>query len=190
MNTLKNCFIAFFATVMLALVAHADNTIKAGRAIAITISGVAVTEKSLIDGNYPVSDSGMVNLPHIGLIRAAGLKSDELSRSIEFTYKSRKIFTNPTVQVLISSIDTPEELVVHVGGNVVQPGPVKYVPGLTLYQAVQAARGATPFGSMYRVKVYRGNTMKEYDLTQGSAMSVVMQPNDTVEVPQKNWRGR
>jgi polysaccharide export outer membrane protein len=190
MKFLQALILGTVATLLLALPGLAQTQIKAGKAINIFISGVPATEKSLVDGVYPVSDSGMVNLPHIGLIRAAGLKADELSRVIQSTYQSRKIYTNPTVQVVSSSQDTLDEQIVHVGGLVGSPGPVKFTQGLTLYQAVQAAKGATAFGSMYRVKLYRAGKMREYDLTQGQSMTVELLPNDTIEVPQKNIWGR
>ena len=56
---------------------------------------------------------------------------------------------------------------------------------LTLYQAIQAAGGATEFGSMKRVKLFRGGKQKQYDLTQAQFMQIPLEPNDTIEVPQK-----
>ena len=190
MNILKTLIFGTIASLLLAVPGFADTQIKAGRAITMYISGVPAAEKSVVDGTYPVSDSGTINLPHIGPVRAAGLQADQLSTVIQNAYKSRKIYTNPTVQILTSSQDTLDEQVVHVGGLVGSPGPVKFTQGLTLYQAVQAAKGATPFGSMYRVKLYRGKNMTEYDLTKGQSMSVQLVPNDTIEVPQKGLLGK
>lgn len=190
MNSLKTLVFGTFATLLLSAAGFADTLVKSGKAITLFISGVPAQEKTLVDGTYPVSDTGMINLPHIGMIRAAGLKADELSRVIQSTYQTRKIYTNPTVQVLSSSQDTLDKQMVVVGGQVANPGPVEYTQGLTLYQAVQAAKGASAFGSMYRVKLYRGKNMTEYDLTKGQSMTVQVMPGDTIEVPQKNLLGR
>lgn len=186
---LKTFLFAVFAACLVALNAYAQSEIKAGRAINLSINGVPSEDKARFDGTYPVSESGMINLPYIGMIRAAGLKSDQLSRVIQSTYQSKKIYTNPTVQVLISSADTLVEEVVHVGGQVSRPGPVKYMQGLTVYQAVMAGGGPTPFGSMKRVKLYRTGKMRQFDLTQGQFMSVPLEPGDTIEVPQKTITG-
>ena len=187
---LKTIIFALLSSLLFVLNAYAQDEIKAGRAINLTISGVPSEDKSRFDGTYPVSESGMINLMHIGMMRAAGLRSDQLARNIESAYKSRQIFTNPTVQVLKSSADTLVEEVVTVGGQVTRPGPVKYMQGLTLYQAVQAAGGATPFGQMKRVKLYSGGKMRQFDLTQGQFMTVPIKPGDTIEVPQKGpWPG-
>lgn len=181
----KTLVFAVLASLLVVVNALAQSEIKAGRAINLSINGVPSEDKARFDGTYPVSDSGMINLPYIGMIRAAGLKSDQLSQVIQGAYKSRQIYTNPTVQVLVNSSDTLVEEVVHVGGQVTRTGPVKFMQGLTLYQAVQAAGGVTPFGQLKRVKLYRAGKMKTYDLTQGQFMAVPVEPGDTIEVPQK-----
>jgi polysaccharide export outer membrane protein len=58
-----------------------------------------------------------------------------------------------------------------------------------LYQAIQAAGGPTEFGSMKRVKLFRGGRQTMYDVTKSQFMSIPVQPNDTIEVPQKNMLG-
>lgn len=166
------------------------NSIQPGRAIEIRIQGVPPEEVSRVNGTYPVSESGFIRMPYIGNVRAAGSDPPSLSARIEGAYRSAKIYTNPTIQIIASSDDTVTENIVTVGGQVAAPGPVKYVPGLTIYNAIQAARGATPFGSMYRVKLIRNGKLREYDLTKTQAKGVQLQPNDTIEVPQKNLWGR
>jgi len=41
--------------------------IEAGKAVIITVSGIPSEEKGRIDGTYPVSDSGFINMPFIGI---------------------------------------------------------------------------------------------------------------------------
>ncbi len=159
--------------------------IQAGRAINITISNVPPEEKSRIDSMYPVSESGFINMPFIGQIRASGMRGEQLASVLEARYKSEGYYTNPTIQVFISDAQGIEQQVVHIGGQVGRPGPAKWSKGLTLYQAIQAAGGPTPFGSMKRVKLFRGNQQKQYDLTQSQFMHIPLEPDDTIEVPQK-----
>ena len=82
------------------------------------------------------------------------------------------------------------EETVTVGGQVTKPGPVAYAKELTLWGAIQAAGGATPFGSMSRVKLSRDGNQKTYDVTKAQFMRIPFQRNDTIEVPQKNWIGK
>lgn len=164
--------------------------IESGKAIIITISGVPAEEKGRIDGTYPVSDAGYINMPFIGTVHAANLRNEDLSASLQSRYKSLGIYTNPTIQVLSTTNNAIDEQTIHIGGQVRGPGPKPFRKGLTIYQAVQAAGGATEFGSMFRVKLFRGDKQTIYDLTEAKSMSVPVQPNDTIEVPQKNMLGR
>ncbi len=181
----KTLLVGSLASVLLGVTVMAQTLILPGKAITITITGVPAEEKPRVDGIYPVSDTGMINMPHIGQIHAGGLKGDELARILQAAYKSRQIYTNPTIQVLSSSIQTIDKQMVHIGGQVRRPGPTEFTQGLTLYQAVQAAGGATEFGYMKRVKLFRGTKQRQYDLTQAQAMATPLEPNDTIEVPQK-----
>ena len=160
--------------------------IEAGKAIQITISGVPAEEKGRIEGTYPVSDAGFINMPFIvDTVRAAGLRNEDLAVALQNRYKSLGIYSNPTIQVISNTGNSINELTVYLGGQVRAPGPKAFTKGLTLYQAIQAAGGATEFGSMKRVKLFRGVRQTMYDLTKSQFMNVPVQPNDTIEVPQK-----
>ena len=169
------------------LCASAWSQIQAGRAINITISGVPTEEKTRFDLVYPVSESGMINMPFIGQVRAAGLRGEQLAAALESRYKAAGIYTHPTFQVIESTSKKIEDQVVVVGGQVRRPGPVPYNRTLTLYQAIQNAGGPTEFGSMYRVKLYRAGQQKQYNLTEQKYMQILLEPDDTIEVPQKHW---
>ncbi|MBB5350361.1 polysaccharide export outer membrane protein [Haloferula luteola] len=169
---------------------QAQTTIQAGRAIEIRIVGVPPEEAARVNNTYPVSEGGYVRMPYIGNVRAAGLRPEALAQSIEASYRAAKIYTSPTIQVISSSDETLTELMLTVGGYVRKAGPVKYFRGLTLYNAVQAAGGANEFGSMHRVRLLRDGKVKEYDLTEIASKTVAVEPNDTIEVPQKNIFGR
>jgi len=187
---MKAIHLIFAAIASLMTIANAQSTISAGRAIEIRIQGVPSEEMSRVNNTYPVSEGGYIRMPFIGNVRAAGKSPSSLAQSIEAAYKSAQIYTSPTVQVLASSDETLTEHIVTVGGYVTRPGPVKYVRGLTLYNAVQSGGGATPFGSMYRVRLIRNGKLREYNLFKTEAKGVLVEPSDTIEVPQKNIFGR
>ena len=187
---MKHLFLFLACLLGLLPVVNAQSAISAGRAIEIRIQGVPATESTLINNTYPVSESGTIRMPFIGSVRAAGLSPQALAASIEAAYRSAEIYTRPTIQVFASTDETLQKLRVTVGGQVGNPGPVEYVRGLTIYDAVQAAKGATPFGSMKRVSLIRGSQRKEYDLTQTKFMNIQVEPNDTIMVPQKTMLGQ
>ncbi|GAA5125337.1 polysaccharide biosynthesis/export family protein [Luteolibacter yonseiensis] len=160
--------------------------IEAGKSIQITISGVPDKDRATITNTYPVSESGMINMPYIGPVQAAGLRTDQLQSKLQGLYKSSGYYTNPTIQVISNAIgaNVAQESVI-VGGQVRRPGPVPFAKELTLWGAIQAAGGATEFGSMRRVKVIRGGNQKSYDVTKPQFMQIPLQRNDTIEVPMK-----
>lgn len=165
--------------------------IESGTSVQITIMGVPSEEKAKIDAVYPVGQNGTVNMPFIGNVRAAGLQPENLAASIQNAYRSSQIYNNPTIQVIDTRGGlTAKEQMVHIGGHVRRPGPVPYQRNLTIYQAVQGAGGATEFGSLKRIQLFRNGKTTTYDLTDPQSMRVPMEPDDTVQVPQKNWLGQ
>ena len=185
LKSLATCLLAF-----LVLICPALSQIEAGTSLKITIQGVPSEEKARIDGMYPVSESGIINLPFIGTMRAAGLRPESLAASIQNSYKSSEIYTDPTIQVVWTQEgDGVRAQVVHVGGHVRRTGPVAFQRNLTIWQAVQAAGGATEFGSLKRVKLYRAGRTVTYDIENSQFKQIPLQPDDTVEVPEKGIFG-
>jgi protein involved in polysaccharide export with SLBB domain len=166
----------------------ASGQIEAGKgSLTITISGVPEAEKSQISGLYPVSENGNINMPYIGQIRAVGFKCDQLGTILQQRYKSSGIYTNPTIQVVATDVGAKgnQELVT-LGGQIRKAGPVPYIKGLTLWEAIQTAGGPTEFGSMKRVRLTREGKTKEYNLNNGNQFrDIQLQRNDTIEIPQK-----
>lgn len=183
-NTMKSLFTT--CMVLACAVVPAIGQIQPGKSITITVSGIPTEEKGRIDGPYPVAENGTINMPFIGEVRAAGLKSESLAKVLEARYQGAQIYRNPTFQVVSDTeLRDLNEAIITVAGQVARNGQVKYNRGMTLYQAIAAAGGPTPFGTMKRVKVLRAGQQRQYDLTELLNMQILLEPNDTIEVPQK-----
>lgn len=189
---LKTLLVIFSLAVCLFGNASGQNQIQAGKSITVEIRGVPPEEQSRINGAYFVGDNGTINMPYVGYVQAAGLKPEMLAARLEASYRDAEIYRNPSFQVVADEEGrTLEQNVVHIGGQVVRSGPVPYQRGLTLWQAIQAAGGPTPFGTLLRVKVLRDGKQRQYDVTKVEAMQVPLQPNDAIDVPQKRpWETR
>jgi protein involved in polysaccharide export with SLBB domain len=186
----KKLLLPLLAWAGLAVAASAQTIIKPGQSIKIDIRGVPADEVSRVQGEYPVSDSGTVNIPLIGPMAAAGMSPTALGSRIEAAYKAAQIYKSPTVLVIASTGQSMEKQLVHVGGQVRKTGPVEFVQGLTIYQAVQAAGGATEFGAMNRVLLMRNGKVEVLNLKLPQFMNFQLQQSDTVTVPEKNALGR
>ena len=165
--------------------------IRAGQTLQISITGVPVSEKGRLDNIYSVSAKGYITMWMIGSLKASGLTKTELANSIAAKYKAAEIYTNPVFQVY-SEADTKsgDNQLVTIGGQVRQPGQRQWTKGMTLYAAIQAAGGETPYGAMNRVKLYRRGQVYQYDMKDRRSKSILVQPNDTIEVPQTNILNR
>ena len=161
--------------------------------LTISIKGVPQTEQVRISGQYVVSPSGYVFLPLLkNGIKASGLSSSALARNIETAYRSAEMYQNPRITVISNKDQEAQKIdaqIVTVGGYVKRPGPVQYTRGMTLFQALSAAGGENAFGSIRRIELHRNGKRYVYDLKNPQHMREKVYPNDSINVPQKNWRG-
>lgn len=181
---MKTLLMGIFMVVLSNAITSAQ--IQPGKAISMTISGVPDADKGQFNNTYPVSESGTINVPHLGIVQAAGMRPEALASMLQSRFKSARIYNNPTIQVIQSTEGggiTTE--IVTIGGDVRAPGAKPYTKELTLWGAIQAAGGETEFGSIRRVKITRNGTQKSYDLTQPQFKQIPLQRNDAIEVPRK-----
>jgi len=171
------------------MITEAFAQIRPNQALQISIQGVPASEAARLNSRYQVSASGYITMWQIGQIKAAGKTKNALGATIASAYKAKGIYTSPTFQVISQSDDQVVAKTFTVGGQVRQPGPKPYRDGVTLFEAVQAAGGATPFGAMNRVKLFRGGKMKVYNLKNDKTKAIRIYADDTIEVPQKKWTG-
>jgi polysaccharide export outer membrane protein len=158
--------------------------LKPGDQIGIRIGGVPSDEVVQISQNYRVSEQGTISLLYLDEVQAAGMKPSELQRKIEGLYKSKEIYTHPSVAVSVDTNGT--ERMVTVGGAVQKPGPVAYRSGLNLGAAIDMAGGFTPFGDRKRVKLIRnGKEFGPLNLSKAANQENEMQlePGDRIVVP-------
>ena len=76
---------------------HADAVLRKGDTLELKISGVPAAETTSLSGQYTIDNDGFVNLAYIGKIRIGGLPAGVAQSTIEQAYRSRDIFTNPTI---------------------------------------------------------------------------------------------
>ena len=82
--------------------------------------------------------------------------------------------------------DKVEPVVVVVGGQVTRPRVIEY-RNTTIYSMILAAGGPTQFGTLKRVRIFRGGKCIQLDLTNEKKRNTEFaMPGDTIEVPQSN----
>ena len=119
--------------------------LRTGDALTINLQGVPDPGGHAVQ----VDEQGLISMPYIGTVQAAGGTTAELAQRIRETYVTKRIYTAVDVSVSVT------ERYVYVGGEVARPGRVVWTPDLTAAKAIQAAGGFTPFGKQNAVTLVR-----------------------------------
>ncbi|HQT67288.1 MAG TPA: polysaccharide biosynthesis/export family protein [Acetobacteraceae bacterium] len=110
---------------------------------------VIVFDEKQLSHEYRVDAGGMIDMPLVGGIRAAGYTAIDLARLIARKLQSDQLILKPSV-----AVEIVEYRPFYILGEVNKPGPYPYQPGMTVLSAVSIAGGFT-----YRaVQAYVGVT--------------------------------
>jgi protein involved in polysaccharide export with SLBB domain len=130
--------------------------------------------------NVQIDEQGLINLPYVGNVAAAGLTSADFSQRIRQTYIDCHYYTTVDVSVTVT------ERYVYVGGEVAHPGRIVWTPDLTLAKAVQAAGGFTLYAREARVTLVRDRTAYEINAELAARhpeQDPHLVPGDSIQVP-------
>jgi protein involved in polysaccharide export with SLBB domain len=162
---------------------YAQATLRIGDPVELKIGGVPAEDQNQVNNMYSVDANGAINLPYIGKVHAEGMTPAQLSRSIEESYRSNKIYTNPNITIIMQ----PTARFVNVGGSVRAPSRVPFTEDMTLLTAINAAGGFNDFADQRHVRLLRGSEVTVYDVRRfrkDPSQDVRLRPGDKIEVPQ------
>jgi polysaccharide export outer membrane protein len=135
----------------------------------------------------PVRPDGMVTLPLIGDVLAAGKTASQLAADL--TTQLKKLYTEPIVTVSVLGVNSKR---IYFFGSVARPGPMALAPNMTILQAIATAGGLTDFANKKHIYILRsgpgGNEQKIFfDYTKaiksGNLQGVSLLPGDEIFVP-------
>ncbi|SMF18456.1 polysaccharide biosynthesis/export family protein [Pseudobacteriovorax antillogorgiicola] len=138
------------------------------------------------NGNYVISQSGVLNLPLTGSIQARGMTERQLLRVLEG--RLRNYIKNPVITLSIISYESYK---VFISGTVRNPGVFIFKESTTIVQAIAVAGGLTPLSNgeiiLHRKKpngVIGKYTVDYDDLIRGPASiaSFVLERGDVLYV--------
>lgn len=159
-----------------------ETVLKSGQSFALRIGGVPGEESAMLNQKFSISDAGLIRLPYLKEgVMAAGRKPSELARAIEKAYVEAEIYTQPTIQIDVSTEHT--ERFISVMGEVRAPRTVEYLPGITLLDAIAQAGGFTDFAYTKEVKLTRGQKVSYHRLSGSDPdQNARLLPNDIITV--------
>ena len=174
----------------LALSGLVQASITPNQMLDIRIQGVPAGEQTRLNTMYQVDRAGYIEMWQLGRIKATGKSRSQLARDIANAYKARGIYTSPTFQVIAKDETTLVQKSFTVGGQVRSAGVKPFQDGMTIFEAIQSAGGKTAFGAMNRVKLHRNGKVTVLDMKNDRVKNTPLREGDTVEVPQKDWKGQ
>ncbi len=154
----------------------ATTQLRPGDSLTVALQGVPDPSAN----GVTVDDKGLITLPYIGAIPAAGQSTADLSQSIREAYLAKKIYHNVDVSVSVT------ERYVYVGGEVQRPGRIAWSPDLTAAKAIQAAGGFTLYAKETAVNLTRDRAAYVVDVKAAQrdpAKDARLVPGDSLQVP-------
>jgi protein involved in polysaccharide export with SLBB domain len=156
-------------------VATSTAQLRSGDSLNIALQGVPDASTNTVQ----LDEQGLISLPFIGALKAAGLSTSELSQRIRETYVSKKIYTTVDVSVSVT------ERYIYVGGEVQRPGRIVWTPDLTVAKAIQSAGGFTLYAKETAVNLVRENAAYPIDVKlaqRNPAQDPRLVPGDSLQV--------
>jgi len=134
-----------------------------------------------------VRPDGMITLPLLNEVKAAGLTPEQLRQAVEKA--AAEFVEEPSVTVVVKQINSWR---VFVTGNVVKAGVYPLTASMTVLQAIAAAGGLNEYADEKGISVIRteGGQTKRFkfnykDVRRGQRLdqNIALKPGDTIVVP-------
>jgi polysaccharide export outer membrane protein len=144
-------------------------------------------EKDLSVDEVVVRPDGMISLPLLNDVKAAGLTPEQLRATIQEA--ARTYLEDPNVTVVVRTIHSRK---VFITGQVAKPGPYPLTAPTTVLQLIAMAGGLSEFADGKHISIMRtegGRTLSlkfNYnDVSRGKQIqqNIELKPGDTVVVP-------
>jgi polysaccharide biosynthesis/export protein len=134
-----------------------------------------------------VRPDGMISLPLINEVKAAGLTPEQLRD--ELTKAAEKFIEGPTVSVVVKAINSRK---VFIMGQIAKPGPYPLSAPTTVMQLIAMAGGLHEFADAKNITIIRHENGQQVtrkfnykDVSQGKNLTqnIELKPGDTIIVP-------
>jgi polysaccharide export outer membrane protein len=148
---------------------------------------IQVWREEQLSQSVMVRSDGMISLPLLDDIKAAGLTPLQLKELL--TEKYKKFIEMPIVTVMVREA---RSFKVFVGGQVVKPGVYTLVKEISILQLIPLAGGFTQWANPKKILVIRNEDGKEKRFTinykrivegKDGEANIMLKPGDTVIVP-------
>jgi polysaccharide export outer membrane protein len=151
------------------------------------VLGILFWREQEISGDVTVRPDGLITVPLIGEIKAAGLPPDALRQNIQTA--ATKYLTDANVAVVVRQINSRK---VFITGMVATPGAYPLTAPRTVMQLIALAGGLAEYAESENITIMRQDQQQTRsfkfnykDVAKGKKLeqNILLQPGDTVVVP-------
>ncbi|VAW65979.1 FIG123464: Polysaccharide export protein [hydrothermal vent metagenome] len=170
-----------------------SETIKEYRLGVDDTININVWRNAELSVNVPVRPDGMISMPLVGDVAAAGYTPEQVALTIQ--NKLKNFVRDPNVTIMVTGLQSHEYLTrLRITGAVNTPSSMNYRQGMTVLDAVLAAGSVNDFAAPNSTKLYRvidGKTrvISIYldDILNKGLLStnIELRPGDILTVPER-----
>lgn len=152
------------------------------------VLAINVWNEKDLSRSVPVRSDGMISLPLVGEVQAAGQTPLQLERDITTTL--RNFITAPSVAVMVEKINSKK---FNILGEVVRPGSYSIALAGTVVDAIALAGGFRDFAKKKGIYILRSAVdgkqarinfnYKQFIAGKNVAQNINLEPHDTIIVP-------
>ena len=155
--------------------------LRIGELVAIEFSGVTDPPPR---HEERIKTDGMITLPSVGAVQAAGKTRGQLEEDIHNLYV-------PRYYKQLAVVVRNEGRFFYVNGQVRSPNQYPYLKEMTVLKAIATAGGFTDFSKKSKVLVTRADgrkiTVNCDKALRNPKLDIPIYPDDTIEVPRRYW---
>ena len=138
---------------------------------------VSVFGEPDLSGEFEVDGSGVVSLPLIGELRAAGLSVRQFENTLRDELTAGYL-VDPRISVEVLNYRP-----FYILGEVKSPGKYPFISGITVLNAVAMAGGYTHRARQGRAEILRGGDQE--NVTRNAPDNTVIFPGDIIRIPER-----
>lgn len=133
-----------------------------------------------INGEYLLDQRGVITLPMLGEVKAAGQTQIQLQNHVSEEYVKRGFLSRPQVSVDVASLRS-----VYILGEVAKPGAYPYEPALTGLKIIAIAGGYTPRAAEGKLLIDRIDPKTGAIVRMNGEDTTPIRPGDTLVVRER-----
>jgi protein involved in polysaccharide export with SLBB domain len=131
-----------------------------------------------LTGEYMIDPRGIVTIPMVGEIEAAGLSEAGLQWRVKQMFVSRGFLSRPLVTADIQTMRP-----FYILGEVKNPGSYIYQPGMDVFKAIATAGGYTPRAAKRKILIDRWQEVQKLQMNADHNTPIL--PGDSITVRER-----